>query len=287
MDTKGKATVKKEGLSLKIIRFGDICAEHVLCHICGVLQKWEPGANWNFIGAPRPKQGFMYICSGTVTVEYKGGEVEHYKKGNLLYIPKGCEYRIRFEKSDKNCSDLLVNFVLRDTSREECCFAEKIVCLLENASARVVEDLQYICENSKSMRSAYLKNTSKFCNFLDCLSDYEEWDKLTAAANRNIAPALFYLNKHIESDASVAALAKMCCMCETSFRRAFKEHTGMSPTQYRIHAKIEKAKALLASSPEISITEVANILGFFDAPYFCKTFTSIVGVPPTQYKSEL
>ena len=54
---------------MRIIGFSDISIGHVLCYICGVLQEWEPGTSWNFIGAPRPKQGFMYISSGAVSPE--------------------------------------------------------------------------------------------------------------------------------------------------------------------------------------------------------------------------
>lgn len=282
-----KENTCKGGIRLRIIDFSDISIEHVLCHICGVLQTWEADASWNFIGAPRPKQGFMYICSGAVSIEYPSGEHARFVKGNLLYIPRGCEYQIRFEKEAENCSDLLVNFVLRDRRREELCFSDNIVCMMEETPANLVSDLQYICENSRSVRAAYLKNTSRFCNFLDRLADHESRKQLDTGIKRNIAPAIFYLNKHVESNVSVAALAKMCCLCETSFRRAFKAHTGMSPSQYRMHAKIEKAKTLLASSPEISITEVSCILGFFDAPHFCKVFTAIVGETPSQYRNEL
>ena len=271
---------------MRIIDYADISIEHVLCHICGVLQEWEPGTSWNFIGAPRPKQGFMYICSGAVSIEYPDGARARFTKGNLLYIPKGCEYLIRFEKDGENCSDLLVNFALRD-KREELCFADRVVCIIEETPANLVSDLQHICENSRSTRAVYLKNTSRFCNFLDRLADHESRKQLNTEIKRNIAPAIFYLNKHVESNVSVAALAKMCCLCETSFRRAFKSHTSMSPSQYRMHAKIEKAKMLLASSPEISITEVSNILGFFDAPHFCKVFTAVVGVTPSQYRNEV
>ena len=153
---------------MRIINYADISIEHVLCHICGVLQEWEPGTSWNFIGAPRPKQGFMYICSGAVSIEYPSGERARFTKGNLLYIPRGCEYMIRFEKDGENCSDLLVNFALRD-KREELCFADRIVCIMEETPAHVVGDLQHICENSRSTRAVYLKNTSRFCNFLACL----------------------------------------------------------------------------------------------------------------------
>lgn len=272
---------------MRIIGFSDISIGHVLCYICGVLQEWEPGTSWNFIGAPRPKQGFMYISSGAVSIEYPNGERARFVKGNLLYLPRGCEYLIRFEKDGENCTDLLVNFVLHDGKREELCFYDRIVCVMEDTPAHLVGDLQYICENSRSTRAVYLKNTSRFCNFLDRLADHESRKQLSAEIKRNVAPAIFYLNKHVESNISVAALAKMCCLCETSFRRAFKAHTGMSPSQYRMHAKIEKAKMLLTSSPEISITEVSCILGFFDAPHFCKVFTSIVGETPSQYRNEV
>ena len=179
---------------MRIIGFSDISIGHVLCYICGVLQEWEPGTSWNFIGAPRPKQGFMYISSGAVSIEYPNGERARFVKGNLLYLPRGCEYLIRFEKDGENCTDLLVNFVLHDGKREELCFYDRIVCVMEDTPAHLVGDLQYICENSRSTRAVYLKNTSRFCNFLDRLAE----QYIGRGAGENVLPVRNLLPPRIQ-----------------------------------------------------------------------------------------
>ena len=59
----------------------------------------------------------------------------------------------------------------------------------------------------------------------------------------------------------------------------------MSPSQYKIHAKISKAQSILDSTPEISIAEIADMLGFYDISYFYKCFIMLTGMTPNQYRN--
>ena len=34
---------------MRVINYADISIEHILCHICGVLQEWEPGTSLSLI----------------------------------------------------------------------------------------------------------------------------------------------------------------------------------------------------------------------------------------------
>ena len=49
--------------------------------------------------------------------------------------------------------------------------------------------------------------------------------------------------------------------------------------------KIERAKTLLRNSNK-SILEISTTLGFCDQGHFTKTFKSIEGITPTEYKNK-
>jgi len=68
------------------------------------------------------------------------------------------------------------------------------------------------------------------------------------------------------------------------FARLFKKTTGVSPWNYALQLKIDKAKELLLSTGR-SVKEVAGEVGFDDPNYFCRIFRKKTGVPPSRFRS--
>lgn len=71
----------------------------------------------------------------------------------------------------------------------------------------------------------------------------------------------------------------------SNFRRTFREHTGVSPHQYRLYLKLSRARDLLQNS-DLSIKEIASLSGFEDEQYFCRFFKKAVGKTPTNYRKQ-
>ncbi|MDN3587878.1 AraC family transcriptional regulator [Pedobacter aquatilis] len=67
------------------------------------------------------------------------------------------------------------------------------------------------------------------------------------------------------------------------FRKLFKKHTGLSPGQYYIQLKIEKAKELLRNET-IPVKSVSFELNFQSSFYFSKIFKEKVGLNPTEFR---
>jgi AraC-like DNA-binding protein len=63
------------------------------------------------------------------------------------------------------------------------------------------------------------------------------------------------------------------------FRRMFKHYTGLSPAQYFLQLKLNKAKDLLLNS-SLSIKEISVITGFESQYYFSKFFKQRIGMSP-------
>jgi AraC-like DNA-binding protein/mannose-6-phosphate isomerase-like protein (cupin superfamily) len=62
----------------------------------------------------------------------------------------------------------------------------------------------------------------------------------------------------------------------------FKAYTGMTPYQYCIHAKINRAKEILVGG-ETSVKEIAWQVGFDDPYYFSRLFKKKTGVSPSHW----
>ena len=67
------------------------------------------------------------------------------------------------------------------------------------------------------------------------------------------------------------------------FRKMFKKYTGLSPTQYLLQIKIQKAKDFLTSS-FMPIKEISDILQFDSVNYFISFFKERTGESPSEFR---
>ena len=99
-----------------------------------------------------------------------------------------------------------------------------------------------------------------------------------------LVQAIEYINAHLGvNKLSLASIATELHMSQFYFCRLFKQSTGMTPHQYLIQQRIERAKLLLRL-PELTITRVAEECGFANQSHFAKYFRSRTGVSPQQFR---
>ncbi len=67
------------------------------------------------------------------------------------------------------------------------------------------------------------------------------------------------------------------------FRKMFKQYTGLSPAQYQLWVKLQKAKALLIGSSK-NIKEIAFLLEFESSNYFTVFFKQKTGMTPVEFR---
>jgi AraC family transcriptional regulator len=96
---------------------------------------------------------------------------------------------------------------------------------------------------------------------------------------------LEYMQAHLDQELSLMALAAVAQMSPYYFSRLFKQSTGLSPHQYLLHQRVERAKHLLAD-PRRRIADVSQELGFAAQSHFTTVFRTLVGTTPHAYQKQ-
>src|SRR5246127_3847409 len=81
-------------------------------------------------------------------------------------------------------------------------------------------------------------------------------------SGRQMARIREFVDANINSDIRLDQLAELCGRSTEYFVRLFKATSGVSPYQYVLNLRIERAKALLAEET-LSLAEIALACGFF------------------------
>ena len=92
-----------------------------------------------------------------------------------------------------------------------------------------------------------------------------------------------YIDENMENGIDFKFLARKLHYSYERFRHLFKEHTGLSPNQYLIRQRIEKAKFLMKMNPDACVTEISYNCGFPTSSHFAKAFRAKEGMSPSEY----
>lgn len=103
--------------------------------------------------------------------------------------------------------------------------------------------------------------------------------------DRQLLQVLDYIHEYLDRDIKLADLAALLGMSQYHFSHRFKQAIGISPYQYLLQQRIERAKQLLKQT-KLSITEIALECGFNSHSHLSKQFRQLAGMTPTAYRSE-
>ncbi len=95
-----------------------------------------------------------------------------------------------------------------------------------------------------------------------------------------------YIEANLDREIALTALAQTAGMSAHYFSELFKQSVHVSPHQFVLRRRIDRARRLL-NNARVSIFEAAIRSGFSDQSHFTKMFRRIVGVTPTAYRAAL
>jgi AraC-like DNA-binding protein len=98
-----------------------------------------------------------------------------------------------------------------------------------------------------------------------------------------IKDTILYMRKELNGKLTVQDMARENNLSASHFASLFRKGTGMSPMDYFIHLKLQKACLMLYNS-DTKIKEIAGAIGYEDPYYFSRLFKKYMRVSPDTYR---
>lgn len=216
----------------------------------------------------RKYYGLSFCTDGQIIYNHNGNEVMS-DKNHAVILPQGKTYTL---SGIKNGVFPVINFT---------CIGN----LCDTVTAIPVRDTKELIRDFEKLRSLSLfegnrsEMMSVFYHMLHRLS-------LQNPPCYSILPAVKYIEKNYRNpELTNEELAAQCNISEVYFRRLFTKHYNMTPKQFIIDMRINKAKQLLAEGI-LKINNIAGCCGFSNQYHFCRSFKEKTGLTPTEYMKQ-
>lgn len=103
-------------------------------------------------------------------------------------------------------------------------------------------------------------------------------------SDRQIMQVVEYIQAYLNQNIQLKDLAQMLNLSQFHFSRLFKQSLGITPYQYLMQQRVEKAQQLLKQTND-SITNIALECGFSSHSHFGLQFRQITGITPKVYRA--
>ena len=117
----------------------------------------------------------------------------------------------------------------------------------------------------------------------------EQWESNLSTKGHKLQEILEsakgYINNNYNNDISLSDVAGYVYLSTSHFARAFKKQYGISPIQYLLGIRIEKAKTLLEET-NLKVGDIASSVGFSAQQRFNDIFKKHLGVSPSEYRQK-
>lgn len=122
-----------------------------------------------------------------------------------------------------------------------------------------------------------------WCYFLDLSEPIRKKGEAFSKPNDNIKPMMVWIHEHYMEKLTISEIASSAFVSERECFRLFRECLHMSPMEYLIAFRLQKACHMLAES-KLTITDISFMCGMGSSSYFGQIFRKQNGCTPLEYR---
>ena len=158
---------------------------------------------------------------------------------------------------------------------EACLYGMRQVGRVDERFSAEMEDRFWHCADAQDVLQALREGLCQQIRHLR--------DERSLRETRPITDAKRYIQQHYQEALRLEDVSSAAGFNATYFSTLFKKETGQNFMDYLTDLRIGKAKELL-SGYDLSVQDVAEMVGYRDLKYFSKLFKKVTGVSPSDYK---
>ena len=230
----------------------------------------------------RPDYHILYITEGTCFLNMNGKSVEAKSGSVILFLPyETQDYRFKGEIHSKSyfihffgsvCHELLDGYT------------ERVFYIGKNSKLERLFDTM-IDEFQLKLLSWESACQGQLLNIISLISREINLirNNSNVTSNSKIMDICNVMYSNYSKEVTIPEYALMCNLSESRFSHLFKKNTGVSPIQYILNIRIEKAKELLENT-DLSVAEISDMTGMQSQHYFSRIFKKYTNMSPTEYR---
>ncbi len=245
-------------------------------------QKAEGG--FYFRGEQHLPMELVWLKKGTMH-NYCGGEDVLLRAKELLLIPSG-QWHIQY--ADETVQFLTLSFFWEGRDFRDLTGA---ALKLSNEAERYLISLEQELLHERTDKDEFMHATLKLL-LLHLQRQAESAGTIRRPSpsseqmqRRIIEKAMQAVSANIRGRYAVPELAAEVNVSPTHLSNLFQRYLGVSPAKYITRIRIEECKALLCGG-EMSVGEIASLMGYSSIPHFCKQFRQWTGSSPAEFARE-
>lgn len=106
-------------------------------------------------------------------------------------------------------------------------------------------------------------------------------------SSQQMKQTIEYVHDNLEAALDLTDLAQQANLSAFHFSRLFKKSLGLTPHQYVLRNRVERAKRLLSAAEPTVLADIGLQTGFYDQAHFSKAFKRIVGLTPKKFVQQI
>lgn len=95
-----------------------------------------------------------------------------------------------------------------------------------------------------------------------------------------------YINEHLYEPLPIDQICHRFSISRSTLQNLFKNNLQIAPKQYINNAKLNRSRVMIRKG-DMTISEIAESLGFSSIHYFSRKFTSSYGITPSEYARKI
>jgi AraC family transcriptional regulator len=96
-----------------------------------------------------------------------------------------------------------------------------------------------------------------------------------------------FIHDNLHRNLTLEEMAAVANMSKYHFAKSFGQTMGVAPHHYLVDLRVAKARKLLSRDNSMTLSDVANVVGYSDKSHFIAQFFKIVGTTPHHYRKQV